>query len=398
MKHVDAFRDQALAARLAARIAAAVDPARTYRFMEFCGGHTHAIARFGLADLLPPNVRLIHGPGCPVCVLPIGRIDQAIRAALEHRVILATYGDLMRVPASAGLSLLRAKARGADVRMVWSAADALALARAHPDREVVFLAIGFETTTPPTALAIRAAADPAGGVGNFSVLCNHMLTPPAIAGVLGDPGARVPGNGAIDGLIGPAHVSVVIGTRPYEPLARRHRTPVVVTGFEPLDLLQAVSMLVRQVGDGRAQVENEFTRAVTRDGNRIAQQVTDAVFEPRERFAMRGLGEVAGGGLRIRPAFAALDAERRFALEDRSVPDPPKCECPAVLRGTKSPADCRLFGTACTPQTPLGACMVSSEGSCAAHWTYGRFRHPGPQAAAGAGSGAAAAADRQAGA
>jgi hydrogenase expression/formation protein HypD len=372
MRYVDAFRDGALAARLAARIAADADPARTYRFMEFCGGHTHAIARHGIVDLLPTNVRMIHGPGCPVCVLPIGRIDQAIRVALEHGATLCTYGDTMRVPASDGLSLMRAKARGADVRMVYSAADALALARAEPARQVVFLAIGFETTTPPTALVLREAARD--GLANFSVLCNHVLTPAAIAHLVDAPEARRLGGVPIDGFVGPAHVSIVIGTRPYERFASESRKPVVVAGFEPLDVMQAIAMLVRQVNEGRAEVENEFTRAVTRDGNLAAQRVVAEVFERRERFEWRGLGTVPDSALRIRPEYAAFDAERRFGLADVPVPDHPKCECGTILRGAKAPTDCRLFGTACTPETPLGACMVSSEGACAAHWSYGRFR------------------------
>jgi hydrogenase expression/formation protein HypD len=372
MRYVDAFRDGALAARLAARIAADADAARIYRFMEFCGGHTHAIARHGIVDLLPPNVRMIHGPGCPVCVLPIGRIDQAIRVALDHGATLCTYGDTMRVPASDGLSLMRAKARGADVRLVYSAADALALARAEPARQVVFLAIGFETTTPPTALVLREAARD--GLANFSLLCNHVLTPAAIAHLVDAPEARHLGVVPIDGFVGPAHVSIVIGTRPYERFAIASRKPVVVAGFEPLDVMQAIAMLVRQVNEGRAEVENEFTRAVKRDGNPAAQRVVAEVFERRERFEWRGLGTVPDSALRIRPEYAAFDAERRFGLADVPVPDHPKCECGTILRGAKTPTDCRLFGTACTPETPLGACMVSSEGACAAHWSYGRFR------------------------
>lgn len=386
MKYVDEFRDGALAARIAARIAAEVQPGRRYRFMEFCGGHTHAISRYGVTDLLPPAVTMIHGPGCPVCVLPIGRIDQAIALALDRGVTLATYGDVLRVPASprpaAGsrggeaLSLLKARALGADVRLVYSVADALALARTKPRREVVFLAIGFETTTPPTALALRQAA--AERLDNFSVLSCHVLTPAAIAHLLDAAEARALGTVPIDGFIGPAHVSVVIGTRPYERFARTHRKPVAIAGFEPLDVMQAVLMLVRQVNDGRAEVENEFSRAVTRDGNRVAQAVVDEVFELRESFEWRGLGEVPASALRIRPAYARWDAERRYALGYRAVPDHPKCECGAILRGVKSPADCTLFGSVCTPSTPMGSCMVSSEGACAAHFSYGRWRDAAP--------------------
>ena len=372
MKYIDEFRDGAVARALAARIAAECEPGRAYAFMEFCGGHTHAIARYGITELLPPAIRMIHGPGCPVCVLPIGRIDQAIALALEHGAIVATYGDTMRVPASGSLSMMKAKARGADIRMVYSATDALALARAHPNREVVFFAIGFETTTPPTALAVQQAA--AEGLRNFSVLACHVLTPSAIAHMLESEEARAFGAVPIQGFVGPAHVSIVIGSQPYEPFAAKHRKPVVISGFEPLDVMQSVWMLVRQVNEGRAEVENQFTRAVTRRGNLAAQQAVAAVFELRERFEWRGLGEVAFSALRLRPEWAAFDAERRFPLAYRAVPDHKQCECGAILRGVKQPADCKLFGTVCTPENPMGSCMVSTEGACAAHWSYGRFR------------------------
>jgi len=372
MKYVEEFRSGELAARIAERIAAEVQPGRRYHFMEFCGGHTHAISRYGVTELLPAAVRMIHGPGCPVCVLPIGRVDQAIGLALERGVMLATYGDVMRVPASDNLSLMRAKARGADVRMVLSAADALALARAHPDREVVFLAIGFETTTPPTALVIRQAA--AERLANFSVLCNHVLTPAAINHLLNAEATAAYGAIPIDGFIGPAHVSILIGSAPYEPFAVQKKRPVVIAGFEPLDVMHAVRLLVRQVNEGRAEVENEFTRAVTREGNLRAQAVVAEVFERRESFEWRGLGEVPASALRIREAFASFDAERRFGLSYRAVADHKQCECGAILRGVKRPQDCKLFGTVCTPETPMGSCMVSSEGACAAHYSYGRFR------------------------
>jgi hydrogenase expression/formation protein HypD len=372
MNYVDEFRDGALAQNIAARLRAEADPARRYRFMEFCGGHTHALARYGVTDLLPHNLRMIHGPGCPVCVLPVGRIDMAIRLALDQGVTLCSYGDVMRVPASGDLSLLRAKARGADIRMVYSPADALALARGQPGREVVFLAIGFETTTPPTALLIRQAARE--GLKNFSVLCCHVLTPSAITHILASaevqPGAALP----LDGFVGPAHVSIIIGSAPYEPFARAYRKPVVIAGFEPLDVMQAILMLVRQVNQGRACVENEFTRAVTCQGNAAAQAVMAQVFELRDSFEWRGLGEVPSSALKIRSEFAAFDAEQRFDLTYRSVPDHKQCECGAILRGVKRPTDCKLFGTVCTPEHPMGSCMVSSEGACAAHYTYGRFR------------------------
>ncbi len=373
MKYVDEFRDGTLAAGLARAIAREADRGRNYAFMEFCGGHTHAISRYGVSDLLPANVRMIHGPGCPVCVLPIGRVDMAIRLALARpEVILCTYGDCLRVPASDGLSLLKAKARGADVRMVYSAADALALAAREPAREVVFFAIGFETTTPPTALVLREAA--ARGLANFSVICNHVLTPPAITAILDSPAAGELGTLHLDGFIGPAHVSTLIGSRPYEAVAARYRKPVVIAGFEPLDVMQAIRMLVRQVNTGRAEVENEFTRAVVRDGNPKAQAIVSEVLELRDEFEWRGLGVLARSALRIRPAFAPWDAEAKFGLDYRPVPDHRACECGAILRGVKKPADCKLFGTVCTPETPMGSCMVSSEGACAAHYNYGRFR------------------------
>ena len=372
MKYVDEFRDAALAQGIARAIAAEARPGRRYNFMEFCGGHTHAISRYGVADLLPENVRMIHGPGCPVCVLPIGRIDQAIQLALRHGAILCTYADTLRVPASGGLSLMRARARGGDIRMVYAVSDALAIARAHPHKEVVFFAIGFETTTPPTAVAIRQAC--AEGLANFSVLCCHVLTPPAIMSILESPEVRELGSVPLDGFIGPAHVSTVIGSRPYEFFAEEYRKPVVIAGFEPLDVMQAILMLVRQVNAGVARVENEFTRAVTREGNTKAQALVAEVFELRRSFEWRGLGEVPYSALKIRTAYAAFDAERRFDLHYTPAPDNKACECGAILRGVKRPLDCKLFGTACAPETPMGACMVSSEGACAAHYTYGRHK------------------------
>lgn len=376
MKYVDEFRDGALAKNLSQRIHAAVDPARQYSFMEFCGGHTHALARYGVVDLLPNNIHMIHGPGCPVCVLPIGRIDMAIDLALKRGVLLCTYGDVMRVPASNNLSLLRAKALGADVRMVYSPADALQLARDNSQRDVVFLAIGFETTTPPTALLIRQADQE--GIGNFSVLCCHVLTPAAITHILESPEVAQYGTLPLDGFIGPAHVSIVIGSAPYEPFAARYKKPVVISGFEPLDVMQSILMLVNQVNTGRAVVENQFTRAVNAHGNLAAQAVTAQVLELRDTFEWRGLGEVPMSALKIRPAYQRFDAEHRFDLHYHAVADHKQCECGAILRGVKRPTDCKLFGTVCTPESPMGSCMVSSEGSCAAHYTYGRFRDTQP--------------------
>jgi len=372
MKYIAEFRDGEGARHIADNIKKEAHPDKSYNFMEFCGGHTHAISRYGIADLLPPNVRMIHGPGCPVCVLPIGRIDLAIRLALDRGVMLCTYGDTMRVPASDSLSLIKAKARGADIRMVYSAHDALKLAEQHPDREVVFLAIGFETTTPPTALVLRDAQ--ARAVGNFSVLCCHVLTPSAITHILESAEVRTLGTVPIDGFVGPAHVSIVIGSEPYEHFAQEYRKPVVITGFEPLDVMQGILMLVRQINQDRAEVENEFSRAVTREGNLAAQNLVSQIFELRESFEWRGLGEVPYSALKIRPTYAQWDAEVKFDLKYQSVPDHKQCECGAILRGVKRPQDCKLFGTVCTPESPMGSCMVSNEGACAAHYSYGRFR------------------------
>jgi len=382
MKYIDEYRDGEVAKNIARSIrqeTGGENAKRRYHFMEFCGGHTHAISRYGIGDLLPDNVRMIHGPGCPVCVLPIGRIDMAIALALEHGVTICSYGDCLRVPASAGMSLIKAKARGGDVRMVYSVADALSLARQHPEKEVVFFAIGFETTTPPTAVAIRQAA--AENLKNFSVLCCHVLTPSAISTILESPEVRQWGTVQLDGFIGPAHVSTIIGSRPYEFFAEEYRKPVVIAGFEPLDVMQSILMLIRQVNEGRAEVENEFTRAVTREGNLKAQNLVAEMFELRRSFEWRGLNVVPYSGLQIRKEFAAWDAERKFPLEYRAVPDNKACECGAILRGVKHPRDCKLFATVCTPENPMGSCMVSSEGGCAAYYTYGRHKDVSSQAA-----------------
>ena len=372
MKYIDEFRDGEVARGIARRIGEEAQPDRSYNLMEFCGGHTHAISRYGIKDLLPANVNMIHGPGCPVCVLPIGRIDNAIQVATDNKAIVCTYADTMRVPASSGLSLMKAKARGADIRMIYSAADALKIAQDNPNREVVFFAIGFETTTPPTAIVIRQAK--ALGLKNFTVFCNHVLTPSAITHILESPEVRELGTVPLDGFIGPAHVSTVIGSQPYEYFAEEYQRPVVIAGFEPLDVMQAILMLVRQLNDGRAEVENEFTRAVTRAGNEKAKSLVAEVFELRKSFEWRGLGEVPYSALRIKDSYADFDAERRFGITYRSVPDNKACECGAILRGVKKPTDCKVFGTVCTPENPLGSCMVSSEGACAAHYTYGRFK------------------------
>lgn len=371
MKYIDEFRDPELARRLADAISAEAEPAREYRLMEFCGGHTHAIFRYGVQDLMPNNLTFVHGPGCPVCVLPIARIDQAIALVETHAVTLCSYGDLMRVPASDRRSLLKAKAKGADIRMIYSTQDALAIARKDPGRQVVFFAIGFETTTPPTAVAIKQAR--AEGLNNFSVFCNHVLTPAALRAILDAAEPDIP---SIDGILGPSHVSTLIGCAPYRFVPRDYGIPVVIAGFEPLDVMQSALMLVRQINADRRQVENQYTRAVTETGNHKAQALVNEVFAVRDSFEWRGLGFLPDSALRIANPFADLDAELRFPTDAGESREIKGCECPAILRGTKTPTDCKLFGSLCTPDNPMGSCMVSSEGSCAAYWSYGRFRQP----------------------
>jgi hydrogenase expression/formation protein HypD len=370
VKHLSEYRDAERAQTIAAAIAREALAERRYRIMEFCGGHTHAIFRYGLQDLLPANVEMVHGPGCPVCVLPVGRLDMAMRIAEQPGVILATYGDMLRVPGVKGRSLLKAKAGGADIRMVYSAADAVAIAAQNPDREVVFLAIGFETTTPPTALALREAK--ARGLTNFSAFVNHVLTPAALAAILGKTSEAEMVQ--IDGILGPSHVSVVTGYEPYEFATKAYGRPVVIAGFEPVDVLQSILMVIRQLNEGRCEVENQYIRAVGPGGNAIAQALMQSMFEERDAFEWRGLGWIPHSALKLRPEWAAFDAEVKFGVAYQSLPETKSCECPAILRGQKKPVDCKLFGKACTPETPLGACMVSAEGSCAAYYTYGRFR------------------------
>lgn len=372
MKYIDEFRTGEIAQKIADKIIVAIDPNRNYRFMEFCGGHTHAIARFGITDLLPDNVRMIHGPGCPVCVLPIGRMANAIQLAQLPQLILCCYADVLRIPTQNGMSLSKAKAQGADVRMIYSSQNAIEIAQQNPQRQVVFFAIGFETTTPPTAIAVKQAQHL--GLKNFSVFCNHVLTPSAISHILQSPEIRQLGSVAIDGFIGPAHVSVVIGSQPYEYFAEEFQKPVVIAGFEPLDVMQAILMLIRQVNTKRATVENEYTRAVLPQGNAKAQSLVAEVFELHRTFEWRGLGVVPYSALKIKSQFADFDAEQRFQIVTPSIADNKACECGAILRGIKQPQDCKIFGTVCTPDNPIGSCMVSSEGACAAHYRYGRLR------------------------
>ena len=375
MKYVEEFRDPAKAKALLAAIEAEVTALGAtaeapVHIMEICGGHTHAIFRYGLDKLTPPGVEFIHGPGCPVCVLPMSRVDECNDLAERPEVIFTTFGDAMRVPGTRG-SLLQAKARGADIRMVYSPLDALELARRNPDREVVFFGLGFETTTPSTALSIQAAARE--GLANFSVFCNHITVPPPIKALLDDPDM------VLDGFVGPGHVSMVIGIHPYDFIARDYGKPIVVAGFEPLDLLQSVLMVLRQLREGRAEVENQYSRVVPEHGNPVSLAAIADVYEPRPSFEWRGLGEIDESGLRIRDAYRAYDAEAKFGVGygaglPRAVPEPEGCACGAVMTGRIKPTACPQFGRGCTPEMPLGALMVSSEGACAAYYQYGGAR------------------------
>ncbi len=374
MKYASEFRDPVAAKAVLAAIAEAVEAIgatekEPVRIMEICGGHTHAIFRYGLDRLTPPGLEFIHGPGCPVCVLPMSRVDECIAIAERPEVIFTTFGDAMRVPGTAK-SLLQAKAEGADVRMVYSPLDALALARKHPDREGVFFGLGFETTTPSTAFTILQAA--AEGIANFTVFCNHITVPPPIKALLDDPDME------LDGFVGPGHVSMVIGLEPYRFIARDYGKPIVVAGFEPLDLLQSVLMVLRQIAEGRAEVENQYARVVPAEGNPASLAAVAEVYEPRERFEWRGLGEIDKSGLKIRAPYLAFDAETRFGIGygagPRRVAEPEGLACGAVMTGRMKPTGCPKFGKECTPERPLGALMVSSEGACAAYYHYGRDR------------------------
>jgi hydrogenase expression/formation protein HypD len=375
VKYVDEYRDPALAHGLAAEIASLVTPGEVVRVMEVCGGHTHAIYRHGLEELLPAEVELVHGPGCPVCVIPAGRVDDAIAIAENDGVTLATFGDMLRVPGGNG-SLLEAAARGADVRMVYSPLDALELARREPERHVCFFAIGFETTAPATAVTLlRARADEA---PNFSVFCNHVLIEPPLRAILETPGLRV------DAFIGPGHVSSVIGTDAYSFIPEEYGRPVVVSAFEPVDLLQSIALILRQRAEGRCEVENQYTRVVRAEGNTRALRAIADTMEAREDFEWRGLGVLPRSALRIRDELAAYDAERLFEILGARIEDPKACRCGEVLTGQIKPWECGVFGTACTPERPLGTCMVSSEGACAAYFSYGRLRRPREETPVGA--------------
>ncbi|MEX5726966.1 hydrogenase expression/formation protein HypD [Rhodovulum iodosum] len=374
MKYATEFRDPKAAKAVLARIAAVADEigatrAAPVHIMEICGGHTHAIFRYGLDKLVHEGIEFIHGPGCPVCVLPMARVDECVEIAERPEVVFTTFGDAMRVPGTRK-SLMQAKADGADIRMVYSPLDALELARRNPDREVVFFGLGFETTTPSTALAIQQAARE--GLENFSVFCNHITVPEPIKALLDDP------HMVLDGFIGPGHVSMVIGTHPYDFIARDYAKPIAVAGFEPLDLLQSVLMVLEQIRDGRAEVENQYARVVPEHGNPVSLAAMADVYERRPSFEWRGLGEIDASGLRIRPVYAAYDAEEKFgvgyAAGPRNVAEPEGCACGQVMTGRIKPTACPQFGRGCTPEMPLGALMVSSEGACAAYWQYGGAR------------------------
>ncbi len=387
MRYADEFRDPEKARNLVAEITRLAAPlaaarGRPLQVMEVCGGHTHTIFRYGLKAMLPDDtLEFVHGPGCPVCVLPMGRVDDCVALARDPMVIFTTFGDAMRVPGSQG-SLLHAKAQGADVRMVYSPLDALQLAKQNPKREVVFFALGFETTMPSTALTVlQAKAD---GVSNFSLFCNHITIIPTIKAILDSPELT------LDGFLGPGHVSMVIGNRPYDFIAEQYHKPIVVAGFEPLDILQSLWMVLKQLTEGRFEVENQYKRIVPEDGNVQALDAVNEVFELREFFEWRGLGSIDHSGIRMRKEFAAFDAEHKFSVPNLKIADPKSCQCGEVLKGVIKPHQCKVFGTACTPEKPLGALMVSSEGACAAYYQFGRIdvkshRKPVPLAELGAG-------------
>ncbi|HET7564330.1 MAG TPA: hydrogenase formation protein HypD [Gemmatimonadaceae bacterium] len=364
MKFVDEFRNAELGRSVSQQIGALVDPTHHYKIMEVCGGHTHTIYRYGVSDLLPPNVELVHGPGCPVCVIPMGRIDDAIAVARTPNVIFTCFGDMMRVPGSSG-TLLEAKAEGADVRMVYSPLDALRIAKQSPDREVVFFAVGFETTAPSTALTLmRARAE---GIRNFFCFCNHVTIIPPLRALLESPDLR------LDGFIGPGHVCTIVGARPFEFIPAEYGKPVVISGFEPLDMLYSVYMILRQLSDGRCEVENQYTRVVPYDGNPQAFRVLSEVFELRPHFEWRGLGFISQSGLKLSDAYRDFDAELRYTVPGVRIADPKACQCGEVLKGVIKPWECKVFGTACTPEHPIGTCMVSAEGACAAYYNFGRI-------------------------
>ena len=367
MKYVDEFRDPEKAKGLLAEIHLLADKlrkdkSRPLQIMEVCGGHTHAIFRYGIESMLPDAIELIHGPGCPVCVLPMGRVDDCVALSELPNVIFTTFGDAMRVPGSKK-SLLQAKSEGCDVRMVYSPLDSLKLAKENPDKEVIFFALGFETTMPSTAMTVLQAERE--GVKNFSLFCNHITIIPTVKAILDSPELT------LDGFLGPGHVSMVIGNSPYNFIAEQYGKPLVVAGFEPLDVLHAIWMVLKQMDEGRSVVENQYSRVVPEDGNAVALDAIGRVFELREFFEWRGLGSIDHSGVRMREEYALYDAEKKFVIKSIKIADPKSCQCGEVLKGVIKPWECKVFGGACTPETPLGALMVSSEGACAAYYQFG---------------------------
>jgi hydrogenase expression/formation protein HypD len=368
MKYVDEFRDPVKAEGLIKQIQQLgiriyEKQEKVIKIMEVCGGHTHSIFKYGIEAILPETIELIHGPGCPVCVMPRGRLDDAIFLAQQPNVILTTFGDTMRVPGS-HFSLLQARAKGADIRMVYSPRDALKIARENSEQEVIFLALGFETTVPSTALTVLEAQRD--NITNFSLFSNHVVIIPALKALLDNPDLQ------LDGFVGPGHVSMVIGTEPYQIIAQEYHKPVVVSGFEPLDILQSIWMVLKQLDEGRCEIENQYDRVVQTQGNKVAISSINQVFELRDRFEWRGLGEIMQGGLKLRDDYADFDAERKFTLPNQRVKDHKACQCGEILKGVLKPWQCKVFGTACTPEHPIGTCMVSSEGACAAYYKYNR--------------------------
>lgn len=371
MKYVDEFREPDKAKAIIKEINKVSEKAINYlsngkkkekiKIMEVCGGHTHAIFKYGIEEILPPTVELIHGPGCPVCIMPRGKIDEAIELAGKSNVIFVTFGDTMRVPGSKK-SLMETKAEGADIRMVYSPLDCLKIAKDNPDKEVIFFAIGFETTAPSTALTVLQAEKE--GIKNFSLFANHVLVMPALQALLSSPDLQ------LDGFVGPGHVSTVIGTDPYQIIAREYRKPIVISGFEPLDILQSIWMVLKQFAEGRCEVENQYSRLVTEKGNNPGLNAIKKVFTVRSLFEWRGLGDIPDSGLEISPEYKQFDAEFKFNLSNKKVADNKACQCGEILKGVLKPWQCKVFGTACTPETPIGACMVSSEGACAAYYQY----------------------------
>ena len=367
MKYVDEFREPRKADALLRAIEELCQQLeKPIKIMEVCGGHTHSIFKYGIEDVLPEAIELIHGPGCPVCVMPKGKLDDAISISQNPNVIFTTFGDAMRVPGST-TTLLQAKAQGADIRMVYSPLDSLQIAKDNPDQEVVFFALGFETTAPSTALTILQAESEK--IHNFSMFCNHVLVIPALEALLDNPDLQ------LDGFIGPGHVSMVIGTEPYQFISQQYQKPIVISGFEPLDIIQSVWMLLQQIVEKRCEVENQYNRLVEEAGNSVAIAAMNKVFEVRESFEWRGLDEIPNSAFKMRPEYAEFDAEVKFTIPNLKVADHKACQCGEILKGVLKPWQCKVFGTACTPETPIGTCMVSSEGACSAYYKYGRYSH-----------------------